>query len=53
MIAAPHIVFATTIGLSALAAWPFLTDRDDFPLMLAQAVLLGLIAGFVLSVVLP
>lgn len=53
MIALPHLVFAGSIGLAALAAWPLLTDPNDRPLQYAQAVILGLLTGFVLSVVIP
>lgn len=53
MIALPHLIFICTIGLAAWIAWPFLTDRDDFPLMTGQAVMLGLLTGGVLTVVIP
>lgn len=52
-VALPHLVFIATLGLAAWIAWPFLTDRHDWPLMGAQAVLLGLLTGGVLTVVIP
>lgn len=53
MIALPHLIFICTLGLAAWIAWPLLTDRNDFLLMTAQAVMLGLLTGGVLTAVIP